>query len=138
MMIRSRNDGRRGFASMDALFSILPLMLMLLFTADAASSLAKEAAGRNHREEVFDRLLAVADFTVKSGAAIHDKGIRHPNWINGSALSGEYSEGLRKSSGLSMLSISLSRPEGGHDACIYRFVVVGEGKAIGRLFVCGS
>jgi hypothetical protein len=93
--------------------------------------------------------VSIADYTVKSGAAIRNGSIRYPNWLAEGSVTEDYVEGLRKRTGLSRLSIVIERsdaqntePETGNPpvsgTCIYRLVVVGQTKEIRRLFVCGG
>jgi hypothetical protein len=111
---------------------------MLLMAANLALFLSREAAGRFHDRQVFDKLVSIADFTVKSGAIVRNGSVRYPNWLSEGNLTDDYSEGLRQEAGLSSLSISLGAPDDKGGVCIYRVVAVGDSKAIQRLFVCGG
>ncbi len=132
----------RGFASLDALISLVPLMLIMLLLAQAVSSLLDEAAASSRRQSVFGRTLAVADYTVKIGAARHEGAVRYPNWLDVALLSGEYTESMRQRSNLSVLYIGMDEPPSGedstYDVCLYRLVVIGDEKTIGKLHVCGG
>jgi len=127
----------KGTVSFDALFSIIPLLLMFVFLLDMMSFIGHDAEQRSHSQDVFDRLVSIADYTVKTGAVKKDEKISHPNWIEEQKLTSSYTEDLRTRAGLSSLYISLQEP-GDYNTCIYRLVVTGEEKAIRRLFVCGE
>jgi hypothetical protein len=133
----SRYNALRGVITPDALASLVPLLLILLLLAGTASALMRDSESAAHRQQVFNRVVSAADYTVKSGAAKHDGDVRYPNWLEPSALTPEYAESLGRRAGLSELYLGLKEPDGEYAACIYRFVVVGEEKAIMRLHACG-
>jgi len=127
----------RGFTSFDALFSLVPMTMMLFFLMNIGASLTKQADGRMERQQAFDRLVSVADYTVKSGAAMRNGSVRYPNWVDGAKITDGYVEDLRAMSGLRELEITMDGPDDRMEFCISRLVVVGGGKHIGRIFVCG-
>lgn len=128
----------RGFASFDAVFSLVPIAMMVLFLMAACAFLAKQAAERMERQQAFDRLVSVADYTVKSGAVVRNGSARHPNWIDGAKIDDAYVEDLRARSGLRELQVSVGGDgAGGAQFCIYRLAAVGGGRSIERIFVCG-
>jgi hypothetical protein len=134
-MLPSRYD---GFSSFDAMLSMLPVMLMMLFLLNVSLLSASSVEDRMHRQEVFDKLVSIADYTVKSGAVRRVDDIRYPNWVDGALLTESYTEGLRQRASLDSLHISLHEPDQAYQACIYRLVVIGDDKAISRLHVCGG
>jgi hypothetical protein len=133
----------RGFASFDALFSLVPMTMMLLFLLNFDACLTKQAGERMERQQTFDRLASVADYTVKSGAVMRNGSVRHPNWIDGAKISEEYIEDLRARSGLWELRVSVGDgwanggPDDAMEFCICRLALVGGDKRIARIFVCG-
>ena len=128
----------RGFVSFDALLSLVPLVLILSLAMQASAMQAAAASERFSRQQLFDKLVSVADYTVKSGAAERDPGLRYPNWLDSSLLTPSYAEALAAQAGVRSLYIGPEEPEAGYEICIYRIVAYGEEKAIGRLFVCGA
>lgn len=132
------NPSDKGYVSMDGLFSILPAMLILILALDMASHIAREGAGRMHGQELFDKLVSIADYTVKAGAAKTDQkqGLRYPNLIDESRLTQSYADGLASRAGLDALSITLDTPGNGA-VCIYR-VVVDANMDVRQLHVCGG
>lgn len=134
----TRASRYRGFFSLDALFCIVPVLLLSLMLVQASSELAAKAERESRAQQLFDKLVSAADHTVKSGGVVGDGIARHPNWIDEAKLTPGYAEGLRSALSLSELHISLSGPEEGHEMCIYRLVVAGKEKRISRLHVCGG
>jgi len=134
----TRTSRHEGFASFDAMLSILPLLMMLLLAMDCSRIISGRAHEAMEREALFRKLASAADYTVKSGAAIRLDGKRHPNWIGAESLGEEYSSRLAARLGLESLYVGLKEPDSGYGMCIYRLVAVGESKDVARLFVCGG
>lgn len=130
---------RGGFLSFDALLSLAPILLMGLFVLSVSAALAGSAADSMHRQEVFDKVVSAADYTVKSGwARVGEDGLKRPNWMADGPIGPDYVEWLRRQEGLAELEISYAEPEGAHGVCIYRLVAIGEKREIARLFACGG
>ncbi len=127
-----------GFASLDAILSLLPMMFMLALVLKASGGMVREAEAAMHRQQAFDRLVSVADFTIKSGAAVHDDGYRYPNLLDEGAITPQYVESLRDQANLTALYIGSDEPEGDYPFCIIRLYVSGENREIRRLHVCGG
>lgn len=128
----------KGFFSMDAMLSMLPLMMLCLLFVQASSEMSGRAARTLFAQQTFDKLVSAADFTVKSGAVMRENGVRYPNWVDPALLDRQYSESLRGRLALASLYISLLPPGEEFGLCIYRIVVVGETKEISKLYVCGD
>jgi len=131
----------KGFASFDALFCLVPILLMLSLLMQASSSLSNQAQEQSHSQQIFDKLVSVADYTVKIGAVVrygNETKIRYPNWIDADALSEKYVEDLRTRADLEELSIGFDPPSSPSAFCIYRIVVVGDQKTITKMYVCGG
>ena len=128
----------KGFSSFDAMFSLVPVVMMLLFVMELSSYLAFTVAETAHRQQLFNKLVSVADYTVKTGAVRIVDSAKYPNWLDEGKIDEPYVDGLRKDAGLSRLMISLQEPQEDFSFCIYRLVVVGEDKQMKRLFVCGE
>ena len=127
----------RGFTSFDALFSLVPMTMMLFFLLNTGAFLTNQANEKMERQQAFDRLVSVADYTVKSGAVMRNGSVRYPNWIDEAKLSDEYVEDLRARSGLRGLRISTDAPDEGMEFCICRLAVAGDDRRIAQVFVCG-
>jgi len=134
--VRSRRAGR-GVLSLDALFSLVPILVMLLLVMEIEAVSVKRSEGASHRQQVFDKLVSAADYTVKSGAVVREGGIRYPNWVNEKNITNSYTDSLRERVGLNSLYMGFGEPSDSSQICIYR-LVVGQEKAIKRLFVCGG
>jgi hypothetical protein len=127
-----------GFISFDALLSIVPIVLMTLFLLNLSALITKSASEKIHRQQTFDKLVSIADYTVKIGAVKRVDDMRYPNWIEAKAITGTYVEDLRNRADLPELYISTKEPDGDFQICIYRLAVVDDDKKISRLFVCGG
>lgn len=114
------------------------MLLMLAFIMNASFRISTESAERIHRQQVFNKLVSVSDYSVKSGLAKTDGGVRYPNWIELSRLTHAYTENLRLGSGLSRLYISTDEPDNQYAMCLYRLAVTGDDMRHVRLFVCGD
>jgi hypothetical protein len=136
-MMRTRSRCR-GFTSFDAMLSVLPIMLMVIFLLNASLLWATEAEDRMRRQELFDRLVSISDYTVKSGAVRRSGDTRYPNWLDEELLTTGYSEDLRGRAFLAKLYISLEEPDEPYPMCIYRLAVTGDGMSISKLHVCGG
>jgi hypothetical protein len=147
--MKSASSRSSGFISFDGLFSIIPALLILVFTMNAAHFLTKDAIESMHRQQVFDKLVSIGDYVVKQGAVKTGKvgaasgnipipidEVRYPNWVVKSKLDSMDTDKLRQAMNLSALSISLGKPGDG-SVCIYR-IVLDEQKEIKRLYVCGD
>ena len=121
----------KGNISFDALFSVLPMVMMFSLLIQIMHLLGET----NGQQEKFDKLVSVADYTVKIGAVHSEEKVRYPNWIEESRITSSYVADLKEKMELETLHISM-QPEDGL-TCIYRLVVAGEEKKISRLFVCG-
>ncbi len=128
----------RGFLSFDGMLSLVPMIMLLSLALQASAMHAGAASDALSRQQLFDKLVSVADYTVESGAAVRDGGLRYPNWLDASRLTASYSAGLAEEAGLESLYIGEEKPGGDYAICIYRLAVYGEEKEIGRLFVCGA
>ncbi len=134
MRIQNRS---KGVISFDALLSMIPIILIFVFMMNAMFFIGRTTEERSQRQDILDKLVSIADYTVKSGAVVKDGSVRCPNWIEEGKLTASYVDDLRERAGLSELYISLEGPEE-HQTCIYRIVVTGGQKEISRLFVCGG
>lgn len=134
----------RAFISFDAMFSIIPVLMMMLFTLNAAHSLSNGAAERMHGQQVLDKLVSVADYVVKQGAArterIGSTDVRYPNWIDSSRIDSALEQDLMRKTGLNRLSIRVAEDleEAGPGSCIYRIVAADDTKRIAAIQVCGD
>ncbi len=128
----------KGFSSFDSMFSLLPLVMMLLFVMELSSHITHDAAEKTHRQQLFNKVVSIADYTVKSGAVRKDGEMKYPNWLDELSISKPYTEGLRERAGLSRLEISIQEPQENFPVCIYRIVVLGDHKKPARLYVCGE
>ncbi|VVC04151.1 Uncharacterised protein [Candidatus Bilamarchaeum dharawalense] len=134
-MIRNRFS---GFVAIDAMVSLIPILLILIILIETVSFFSNETATGAHHQKIFNRLVGIADYVVKSGAVVEEGEIRYPNWIDEKKLNAITIETLRDGSDLSSLYIGVKSPSLSYSVCIYRIVVIGSEKQIKQLFVCGG
>jgi hypothetical protein len=125
-------------ASLDALFSLMPILILLVFVMNLEAMLVKWSEDASHRQQVFDKLASAADYTVKVGVVRREGDTRYPNWVDEKNLTETYTNSLRERVGLSALHVCFGGPSDDSQICVYRLVVVGDDKAITRLFFCGG
>ncbi len=128
----------RGIVSLDALFSLLPILIMLVLVMNAEATVVRQSEDASHRQQVFNKLVSAADYTVKIGAVVRAGDVRYPNWVDERNMTNTYTDSLRERVGLDSLYVGFGGQSDSSVMCIYRLVVVGEGKAIRRLFLCGG
>lgn len=131
----TRQNQYKGIFSLDAMMSIIPLIMIFVFLMQSMSLVAHSEQERSLGQDVFDRLVSVADYTVKSGLAKHEGNVRYPNWLE-DKIDQNYVENTRKKAGFSELEISFIEPEKG--TCIYRLVVTGPQKKLSKIYFCGE
>jgi hypothetical protein len=124
--------------AVDLMLSIIPAMLIIFLLIEEISFLTSASAASSHNGRTMAVLLSIADYVVKSGAAVHIGDLRYPNWIDEDELDAGFTEELRLKGGLSNLYLGTSYPQDIYQTCIYRFVVSGQDKQIKQLFVCGG
>jgi hypothetical protein len=134
----------KGYLSFDALFSILPIVLMLAYTLNISSFLAEDARDKVDSQVLFNKLVSVGDHVVKAGAAHHEtslfgKTTYYPNWITDNSLNSPDIAELGAKSGLSRLHVGFGKKE--NLSCIYRLVAYGDNQQnlqIKKLYICGD
>ncbi len=140
--------GRKAMLSFDGMFSIIPMLFILTITLSAANFLTKSSLERMDRQQVFDKLVSIADRVVKQDGVMTEcigtgfsgcENARYPNWIDRSKINNALASDLKTKAGLNSLSISLDVPgPDEYPICIYRIVVVDSNREITKLYVCGG
>jgi hypothetical protein len=125
----------RGFASFDALFSVLPIVLIVVYTLGMHAYLNEKASSTLGRQVLFNKLVSISDYVVNRAAAKSEDGIVYPNWIVREDFGSEESSMAGK---MNMKSLSIGFGQGHGRTCIYRLVVFGEQKEIRKLYFCGE
>jgi len=140
MRLKRTRSQYRAFVSFDAMFSLIPVLMIILLTLNSAHFLTSKAMERMHQQQVFDKLVSISDYAVKQGAvrteSIGNSEARYPNWINSSKVDDDLEKKLMEKTKLKSLNIALDQP--GSGVCIYRIVVVDDDKKIALLYVCGE
>ena len=131
----------KAFIAFDTLFSIIPILLIIIYTFTYANQLQKSYLESLEQTKLENKLVSIANLVVTNLAAKksleqeHDANYIQPNWIVEEELTKVDRENLRKTLNLAQLYIDWE-PEGKN--CIYRLVVFGEQKETRQLFVCGE
>ncbi len=129
----------KGFISFDGLLTTVPLFMIIVFVMNVSALLLQNTESAVKNQQLFDKLVSAADYSVKVGLAKHDDAVRYPNLISQNP-DAQYSEKLRKLLELSSLYISFEKPDArDYSICIYRLVVLDEPeRPIRKLYVCGD
>ena len=135
-----QNGRYKGIISFDGMFSIIPIILLVVFVLNSMNYLMYDSIDKVTAQEKFNMLVMIADYTVKNpdGAAYVDGDKVYPNLIEPSKLSGLEND-LASELNIPGLEIMLDSPNVPSDqkTCIYRIVVNKDDWEIDRLFVCG-
>ncbi|MEM3541038.1 MAG: hypothetical protein QXF86_02385 [Candidatus Bilamarchaeaceae archaeon] len=136
---------KRAFLSYDAMFSIMPLLFLVVLVFQLMSLISSDSIYTLQKRELFNTLVAIADYAVKIGLATKDANDNlQPNLIDESKIPFlvlQINNGLENSnSNIRKIQISLDTPSSSSQMCIYRLVVVDSlgGNQIKKLYVCGS
>ena len=133
MVSSIQQNHNSGILSIDALFSFVPLILMLSFALNLVASLSIISAENFHHQQVFDKLVSIADYSMKIGLATD--GVH--NWIGVKEITSQYLENMRIRTQLSRLTISDTASEG-YSTCVTRLGVTGPSKDVIKLYFCGD
>ena len=135
-----QNGRYKGIISFDGMFSIIPILLLVVFVLNSMNYLMYDSFDKVTSQEKFNMLVVIADYAVKNpnGAAYVDGDKVYPNLIEPSKLSG-LDDKLASELDMPGLEIILDGPNVPSDqkTCIYRIVVNKDDGEIDRLFVCG-
>lgn len=137
----TKNGRYKGIISFDGMFSIIPILLLVVFVLNAMSYLMYDSIEKVTAQEKFNMLVMIADYAVKNpdGAAYVDGDRVYPNLIDPSRIPGLESDIASDlhMPGLEIMLESGSTPPSTEKTCIYRLVVNKDDGEIDRLFVCG-
>lgn len=131
---------KKAFITYDALLSVMPIMFLIVFIIQVMAFINNDAIYTLQNRELFNFLVAVADYTVKKSDAVVLDSLNNlqPNLIDESKLIGvqdKINNGVTKLK----IEISLDDPSPLHhyQTCIYRLVVDSQNN-IRKLYVCGD
>jgi hypothetical protein len=133
---------KKGFISFDLLFCALPLLLMLSFLLNQVSLINEAAQLHGESMQEYAKLLSIADYAVKQGAAIKENqqggefsgsALYRPNVIDDYELSKIPVGEIRSWMGFESLHIGWDKGEG---TCAYRIAL--QGDEVKKLYVCGK
>lgn len=126
--------------SLDALFSILPILLMLVYILNITALIVGQAEAAANKQIMFDKLVSIADYAVAHGLAKKSAEARWPNLVETLDMNAAEIIELKKTFNLKSLSVSAAVADG--ETCIYRLVVLEQpgsgGKEIKKIYICGA
>ncbi len=144
LLVVGMQNRYNGYLSFDALFSILPIVLMLIYTINITSYLTEDTRDRVDRQILFDKLVSIGDYVVKAGAAVHETTLFgdttfYPNWVSEASLFSLSRQDIADKAEVDDLYIGFDRQD--DLTCIYRLVAMGPDRdklQIRKLYVCGD
>ena len=150
-MTKITNQYKRGFASFDALLSILVVVIIIVQTISIQSTLLRFSSDALEDQILFDKLTVISEYAVQNLVAKKDisivpgddeNNIIYPNLVTGAELQ-KFNKNdptktnqLAKEVGLNKLSIDLVQKD--YRFCITRLVLYEDTNEIKQLFVCGE
>ena len=124
----------RGFLAIESMVVALIVLLLLVYTLYVIGQTTERSDRYFNDQSRFNRLVSVADYIVKNGAAAGTTDTRYPNWIDEDRLEALDREALAERIGLDEVEADWTPGSG---TCLFRLVVVGQDKEIRKLYVCG-
>lgn len=127
-----------GALWLDALLSIIPLLLIVFYTLNISAIIVEKSAHSSSDQILFDNLVSVSDYNVKQMLAKKTEHVVWPNLVEGLSAPAGGLEELRTGFGLKALSIGPDKADG---TCIYRLVVLEDAfglQSIEKIYVCGG
>lgn len=129
----------KGFVSFDFLFSLIPIFLIVSYTIILSSTLETRTAEKLERQILFDKLVSISNYVVKSGAAktigtaFPAKKV-YPNLISSEDFS-QIEQNMKLRLRMKSLHIGFENGEG---MCIFRLVVFEPTQQVRKLYFCGE
>jgi hypothetical protein len=134
----SRFNCAKGLLSFDALFSILPLLLMIFYILNVVAFVVKNASDSAQQQILFDKVVSVADYAVKHSLAKKSESARWPNLVRSVELNENELNELKSSLDFKKLSVGEEPTTG---TCVYRLILLESSlgvKQIKKVYVCGE
>ena len=129
----------KGFVSFDFLFSIIPILLIVLYTVSQSSFMQVRMDEQLEHQVLFNKLVSISDYVVRAGAAKTEGSMFpakkiHPNLIASDDFT-SLEATLKGHLHLKSLHIGFQSGEG---TCIYRLVVYEPDASIRKIYFCGE
>src|SRR3989338_483387 len=131
----------KAFLSFDAMFSILAIVLIVVYAMNANSYLARKATAQLNNQIIFDKLVSIGDYVVNNAGAKKElvyldssRSIVYPNWVVDEELSSIRMSDIEKQMEVKNLYIGFDN-SGNSKNCIFRLIVYGELKEIRKLYI---
>ncbi len=134
MALKQENRRHRGFLAMESLVVLLIMAVTIAYTIYVISSVTAYNKQHIERQQIFNKLVSIADYVVKEGAAAESNDAIYPNLIDEQKLNGLDIMDIATRMGISKLKIGW---QAGNGTCIYRLVLDSR-MEIRKLYVCGS
>ncbi|MBI5227994.1 hypothetical protein HY988_05385 [Candidatus Micrarchaeota archaeon] len=135
---------RKAFFSIDALMSVLPVILMVVFVFQIYANTANQVSKSAANQQLFDKLVSIGDAVVHDPANLYTNQTKaknlQANWLNQNAPLDAKKTQFSQVANIPNLYLALAYPgpNDKYDICIYRLVVVGDQQEIKKLFICGD
>lgn len=130
----------KAFIFLDFLFSIIPVLLMIIFALNVSSQLLSNYENQVNDQILMDKLISISDYTIRyelaEKAVENNDEIYIPNKISEEELNKFNPEKLKEKLGLDSLYINFNYPDNQYKICIYRIVLYKE--EIEKLYFCGE
>ena len=128
---------KTGTLSLDALFSILPTLLIIFYILNTNSILLEKTTNSVHTQILFDKLTSIGDYVVEILLSKKTENARHPNFIHKLEVGDMEKEKLKTKLNLQELSINNAPVPG---VCVYRLVLLENPQGtrnIKQIYICG-
>ncbi len=135
----NKRKSEKGLLSFDGLFSILPVLLLLLSFISLVDYLMEQSTKTEQQQILFDKLLSAGDYAVKQGMSKKIGSTAWPNLVESLDYHPIELEKLKIELGFNKLLIGPDKAEG--MTCIYRLVVLDDlfgRKEIKKIYICGE
>ncbi len=123
--------------SLDCLFSLLPILLIILYTLTITSLIVEKSNKLAQSQILFDKLTSISDYAVELALAEKREDTRWPSLVKTTKMAEPEITQLSLTLDLAHLSIG---DEASGATCIYRLVVENElgSKEIKKIYICGG
>ena len=118
---------------METLATLLIWVVLVFVAVYTLARMTGQNAEYLDQQTRWDKLVTIADFVVKRGAAYESDEAVYPNWIDDTKLDALNLEEWKKRMELDTLQVGYAPTDG---VCLYRLVARGPQKEIAQLWVC--
>ncbi len=123
MKNQSDSDIKNGFITFDTLFSILAILLILMYGLNMIIYIKSNIEKSSEKQTSFDRLYILSEYFIKQKMTTKQDGINFENWIDDQEFIEEHK------------GVNIGFEQIG-ETCIYRIVAFGIEKEIKKIYFC--